>query len=107
MHSHPLARLRPISRERLFRRHLDEGVPLKVLALQAGDNLRSAYKSLGRCRDGNVAAPNLQSRPHLQDPQGFPLNQLSGDERPGAGPVQPETILSGRPLGSWPIQTWK
>jgi hypothetical protein len=107
MHSHHLARLRPISRERLFRRHLDEGVPLKVLAAQAGDNLHSAYKSLGRCREGDVAAPNLKSLPHRQYPQGFPLHQLSGDERPRGGPVQPETILSGKPLGSWPIQTWK
>ncbi|SBO42627.1 protein of unknown function [Cyanobium sp. NIES-981] len=27
MHSHPNARLTPISRERLIRRHLNEGVP--------------------------------------------------------------------------------
>ncbi len=36
MHIRPLARLTPISRERLIRRHLDEGVPLKALAAQAG-----------------------------------------------------------------------
>ncbi len=36
MNSHPLARLTPISRERLIRWHLDQGVPLKTLAAQAG-----------------------------------------------------------------------
>ena len=56
MHSHPLARLTPISRERLIRRHLDEGVPLMVLATQAGISLRSAYKWLARYRTGGVAA---------------------------------------------------
>ena len=56
MHSHPLARLTPISRERLIRRHLDEGVPLKSLATQAGISLRSAYKWLARFREGGSAA---------------------------------------------------
>ena len=56
MHSHPLARLTPVSRERLIRRHLDEGVPLKALAVQAGISLRSAYKWLARYRSGGVAA---------------------------------------------------
>ncbi len=56
MHSHPLARLTPISRERLIRRHLDEGVPLKALAAQAGISLRTAYKWLSRFRAGGVAA---------------------------------------------------
>lgn len=56
MHSHPLARLTPISRERLIRRHLDEGVPLKALATQAGISLRSAYKWLARYREGGVTA---------------------------------------------------
>jgi hypothetical protein len=41
MHSHPLSRLTPISRERLIRRHLDEGVPLKALACEAGYSLRT------------------------------------------------------------------
>ncbi|WP_259725140.1 leucine zipper domain-containing protein [Synechococcus sp. CS-1332] len=50
MHSHPLVRLTPISRERLIRRHLDEGVQLKTLAAQAGINLRCAYKWLARAR---------------------------------------------------------
>jgi transposase InsO family protein len=56
MHSHPLARLTPISRERLIRRHLDEAVPLKALAAQAGISLRSAYKWLARFRQGGPAA---------------------------------------------------
>ncbi|CAK6690199.1 hypothetical protein [Synechococcus sp. CBW1107] len=30
MHSHPLARLTPLGRERLIRRHLEEGVPLQI-----------------------------------------------------------------------------
>jgi transposase len=56
MHSHPLARLTPISRERRIRRHLDEAVPLKALAAQAGISLRSAYKWLARFRQGGQAA---------------------------------------------------
>lgn len=56
MHSHTLARLTPISRERLIRRHLDEGVPLKALAAQAGISLRSTYKWLARYREGRVTA---------------------------------------------------
>jgi transposase len=56
MHRHPLARLTPISRERVIRRHLDEGVPLKALAAQAGIRLRSAYQWLARFGDGGVAA---------------------------------------------------
>jgi transposase InsO family protein len=56
MHSHPNARLTPISRERLIRRHLDEGVPLKALAGEAGISLRSTYKWLARFRQGGSAA---------------------------------------------------
>jgi len=56
MHSHPNARLTPISRERLICRHLDDGVPLKALAAEAGISLRSAYKWLARFRDGGVTA---------------------------------------------------
>jgi transposase InsO family protein len=56
MHSHPNARLTPISRERLIRRHLEDRVPLKALAAQAGISLRSAYKWLARFRDGGVTA---------------------------------------------------
>ena len=56
MHSHPLARLTQVSRERLIRRHLDEGLPLKVLAAKAGISLRNAYKRLACFRAGGVAA---------------------------------------------------
>ena len=56
MHSHPNARLTPISRERLICRHLDDGVPLKALAAEARISLRSAYKWLARFRDGGVTA---------------------------------------------------
>lgn len=56
MHSHPNARLTLISRQRLVRRHLDEGVPLKALAAAAGISLRTAYKWLGRFREGGPAA---------------------------------------------------
>jgi transposase len=64
MPSHPLARLTSVSRERLIRRHLHEGLPLKALAVEAGTaaqkpdgySLRSAYKWLARYRTGGVAA---------------------------------------------------
>ena len=56
MHSHPLARLTPTSRESLIQRHIDQGIPLHVLAVQAGIRLRTAYKWLVRFRDGGVAA---------------------------------------------------
>ena len=42
MHSHPMARLTPLSRERLISRHLDERHPLKALAAEAGFSLRTA-----------------------------------------------------------------
>ena len=52
MQSHPNARLTPLSRERLLRRHIDGGEPLKALAAQAGISLRTAYKWLARYRSG-------------------------------------------------------
>jgi hypothetical protein len=42
MHTHPNARLTPLSRERLLRRHIDGGEPLKELAVKAGISLRTA-----------------------------------------------------------------
>ena len=71
MHSHPNARLTAISRERLIRRHLNEGEPLKALAAQAGISLRSAYKWLARFRDGGVAA--LADRRSVRRSQRPPL----------------------------------
>ena len=56
MHRQPLARLTPLSRERLIRLHIDQGVPLLDLAAQAGISLRTAYKWLAHFRDGGVAA---------------------------------------------------
>jgi hypothetical protein len=47
LRSHPPARLTPVSRERLIRRHLYAGVPLKPLAMQAGIGLRCTYKLAG------------------------------------------------------------
>jgi hypothetical protein len=66
MDSPPLARLTPISREHLIRRHLEEGVPLKVLMARAGICLRSAYKLLARFRDGFVAGTggSTECSPH-------------------------------------------
>ena len=52
MHTHPNARLTPLSRERLLRRHMDHGEPLADLAAQAGISLRTAYKWLARYRSG-------------------------------------------------------
>jgi len=42
MHRHPLARLTPMRRDRLICRHLDAGVPLKVLVVAAGISLQTA-----------------------------------------------------------------
>ena len=76
MHSHPLARLTPISRERLIRLHIDQGVPLLDLAAQGGISLRTVYKWLARFRDGGLAAlvdqrggRGLHACPHLYVPQ--------------------------------------
>lgn len=55
MHGH-LAKITPISRERLIRRHLDVGVRLKTLAVQAGISLRSFYQWLALYRIGSWAA---------------------------------------------------
>ncbi|MEY4354438.1 MAG: hypothetical protein RLZZ609_2679 [Cyanobacteriota bacterium] len=51
-----MSRLTVVSRERLIRRHLDERVPLRFLAAQAGISLRTAYKWLARYRAGGAAA---------------------------------------------------
>ena len=56
MHTHPNARLTPLGRERLVRRHIDEHVPLPELAIQAAISLRTAYKWLARFRAGGSAA---------------------------------------------------
>jgi len=52
MPTHPNARLTPLGRERLLRRHMDHGEPLLALAAQAGISLRTAYKWLARYRSG-------------------------------------------------------
>ena len=51
-----MSRLTVLSRERLIRRHLEEHLPLRVLAAQAGISLRTAYKWLARYRAGGAAA---------------------------------------------------
>jgi transposase len=56
MHTHPNARLTPAGRERLVRRHIDDGMPLAELAAQTGISLRSAYKWLARYRSGGAAS---------------------------------------------------
>ena len=56
MHTHPNARLTPLSRERLLRRHIDHGDTLADLAAQAGISLRTAYKWLARYHSGGATA---------------------------------------------------
>jgi transposase len=56
MHTHPKARLTPLGRERLLRRHIEEHLPLLTLAAQAGINIRTAYKWLARYRSGGASA---------------------------------------------------
>jgi transposase len=56
MHTHPKARLTPLSRERLLRRHIDHGESLSDLAAQAGISLRTAYKWLARYRCGGYSS---------------------------------------------------
>jgi transposase len=56
MHTHPNARLTALGRERLVRRHIDDGVALPALAAQAGISLSTAYKWLARYRAGGVTS---------------------------------------------------
>jgi transposase len=56
MHTHPNPRLTLLRRERLLRRHIEDHMPLSVLAAQAGISVRTAYKWLARYRAGGVAA---------------------------------------------------
>jgi hypothetical protein len=56
MPAHTNARLTPLGRERLVRRHIDDGLALAELAAQAGISLLSAYKWLARYCSGGVAA---------------------------------------------------
>jgi len=52
MHTHPNARLIPLSRERLLRQHIDGGEPLKALSAQVCISFRTAYKWPARYRSG-------------------------------------------------------
>ena len=56
MHTHPNARLTPLGRERLLRRHIDDGENLAFLAAQSGISVRTAYKWLARYRSGGASA---------------------------------------------------
>jgi len=56
MHTHPNARLTPLGRERLLRRHIDHRENLGSLAAQAGISVRTAYKWLTRYRSGGPTA---------------------------------------------------
>ncbi len=56
MHTHPYARLTPVSRERLVRRRRQDAEPLAHLAAQAGISLRTTYKRLSSYRSGDAAA---------------------------------------------------
>ena len=56
MHTHPNARLTPLGRERLLRRHIDHGESLDFLATQVGISVRTAYKWLARYRSGGASA---------------------------------------------------
>lgn len=56
MHSHPSARLTPLSLKRLLRQHIDHEEHLTELAAQAGISLGSAYKWHARYRSGGAKA---------------------------------------------------
>ncbi len=56
MHTHPNARLTPVGRQRLVRRHIEKSDSLAELAAQAGISLRTASKWLARYRSGAVTA---------------------------------------------------
>lgn len=56
MHTHPNARLTPLSRERLLRRLIDHGEGLAFLADKSGISVRSAYNWLAHYRSGCAAA---------------------------------------------------
>jgi transposase len=60
MHTDPNAGLKPLSRERLLRRHIDHGAPFAELAAQAGISLRTAYTWPARYRSSG--APALADR---------------------------------------------
>ncbi|MCP9883500.1 hypothetical protein KBY65_13670 [Cyanobium sp. Alchichica 3B3-8F6] len=56
MLTHPNARLTPLGREPLLRRHIHEWRPLSLLTAEAGIDLRMAYKLLVLYRSGGLAA---------------------------------------------------
>jgi transposase len=72
MHTQPNARPTGVSRERLVRRHIGQGIPLADLACQAGISLRTAYKWLARFRSGGAAA--LVDRRSVRRSQRLTLN---------------------------------
>jgi hypothetical protein len=56
IHTRAIAQLTLLGRERLVRRHIDDGFALAELAAQARISLLSAYKWLTRYRSGGVTA---------------------------------------------------
>ena len=56
MHTHPNARLTPLGRDRLLRRHIDHVENLDSLAAEAGISVRTAYKWLTRFRSGGASS---------------------------------------------------
>jgi len=57
MHSHPLARLTPISREHLIRQHIEQGIPLFELAGQPGTSEQKPAATPPHCLQVAGALP--------------------------------------------------
>jgi len=111
MHTHPNARLTPLGRERLVRRHIDEHLPLAELAFQAGISLRAAYKWLARFRSGGPAAlVDRRSVRRIQrrtlDPTTTPSSASAANVRSWAWP-DPRSITGPRRCGHRPCGSWR
>jgi hypothetical protein len=68
MHCHTVASLTLIGRERQIRRQLEEGVPLQILAVDAGISLRTAYKWLGRFMGSTSGSVKAVQRSVVEHP---------------------------------------
>jgi hypothetical protein len=100
MHTHPNARLTPLGRERLLRRHIDHGENLAFLAAQSGISVRTAYKWLARYRSGGASA--LVDRRSVRRTQRRTLDPLQLQRAVDLpGPIKGPSQTAFPPVPDW------
>jgi len=127
MHTLPHARLPPIGGERLFRQYPDESRSSAQLAIEHGISERTTRPWLALFQNGGLAAledrwnvpclqrrsfdplqllqsvelraPEMVSQEDREGPKGFPLENRTDDDCPGAGAALAEGFSESVELG--------